>query len=455
MPLLGFLSRDTTDPHKDVDWALSEVEKKTADIFQVLSSGEKRQTSSYSLDSNNGVCIRNFSSSTGKLVGFSKTTITCLQTPTAMTHFRSDCIRDYAKACHAKCPVSLTSTKLRKHAATLLTVLNMTDTEMDQLANFLGLDIRIHREFCRLPEKTLQLAKISKVLKALEQGRLSEFHGKNLDEITTGPNECVLETEEEALTREDENYYFPDNGKAAQKKRPSTQKEELQQLERSNSDFQKEIRALKKDVHRYTTALERHKPFCRLGASALTTTSSQAPEPVDPNKSTRPSLSSALSSHSVFTPPPHSVFFRGFSTPASAEIDNLFQVELQDMAASTTLPSEPPLSAESFGAPLLDLHEFTGNSDNLHYQWSTSFAQASEDTALKPSEELMSASKLLLSLLSNPSPSGNLPTSSSNLDVPFQSNASSLAMMEECPGNLSFSDLLEDNEWILNAGTSE
>ena len=71
---------------------------------------------------------------------------------------------------------------------TLSTVLNMTDTEMDQLANFLGHDIRIHREFYRLPEKTLQLAKISKVLMALEQGRLSEFQGKNLDEISIDPN---------------------------------------------------------------------------------------------------------------------------------------------------------------------------------------------------------------------------------------------------------------------------
>ena len=36
--------------------------------------------------------------------------------------------------------------------------------------------------------KTLQLAKISKVLMALEQGRLAEFHGKNLDEIEIDPD---------------------------------------------------------------------------------------------------------------------------------------------------------------------------------------------------------------------------------------------------------------------------
>ncbi|XP_026120818.1 uncharacterized protein LOC113100254 [Carassius auratus] len=66
-----------------------------------------------------------------------------------------------------------------------------------QLANFLGHDIRIHREFYRLPEKTLQLAKISKVLMALEQGRLAEFHGKNLDEIGIDPDEKVVDCDEE------------------------------------------------------------------------------------------------------------------------------------------------------------------------------------------------------------------------------------------------------------------
>ncbi|KAJ4930347.1 hypothetical protein JOQ06_019351 [Pogonophryne albipinna] len=114
----------------------------------------------------------------------------------AMTE-SDDCMRGFAKTCGAKCPKSLTSTRLRKHAATLSTVLNMTDTEMDQLANFLGHDIRIHREFYRLPEKTLQLAKISKILMALEQGRLAEFHGKNLDEITIGPDERVIGSDDD------------------------------------------------------------------------------------------------------------------------------------------------------------------------------------------------------------------------------------------------------------------
>lgn len=42
------------------------------------------------------------------------------------------------------------------------TVLNMTDTEMDHLAYFLGHDLRVQIEFNKLMKKTTQLAKISR-----------------------------------------------------------------------------------------------------------------------------------------------------------------------------------------------------------------------------------------------------------------------------------------------------
>lgn len=99
----------------------------------------------------------------------------------------SDVIRHIAKSCGAKNPAALSSTKLRTHVATMSKVLNLKDNEMDDLAKFLGHDIRIHREYYRLPEGTLQLAKISKVLMALERGRLLEFKGKNWDQIDIDP----------------------------------------------------------------------------------------------------------------------------------------------------------------------------------------------------------------------------------------------------------------------------
>ena len=71
--------------------------------------------------------------------------------------------------------------------ATLSKVLNLQETELDQLADFMGHDIRVHRQFYRLPEGTLQLVKISKILMAMEQGRLSDFQGKSLEEINIDP----------------------------------------------------------------------------------------------------------------------------------------------------------------------------------------------------------------------------------------------------------------------------
>lgn len=48
---------------------------------------------------------------------------------------------------------------------------------------FLGHDIRVHREYYRLSENTIQLAIVSKLLLSLEKGA-DCYKGKSLDEIT-------------------------------------------------------------------------------------------------------------------------------------------------------------------------------------------------------------------------------------------------------------------------------
>jgi len=54
---------------------------------------------------------------------------------------------------------------------------------LDILAGFLGHNIRIHRNFYRLPQETLQLANVSKILLAYDRGQIASYKGKNLDEI--------------------------------------------------------------------------------------------------------------------------------------------------------------------------------------------------------------------------------------------------------------------------------
>jgi len=96
-----------------------------------------------------------------------------------LPHRSSDCLRTFANECGARNPAALTSTKLRKHIATMSQMLSLKRHELDLLANFLGHDIRIHREFYRLPEETLQMAKVSKLLLAMERGETTTLQGRN------------------------------------------------------------------------------------------------------------------------------------------------------------------------------------------------------------------------------------------------------------------------------------
>jgi len=54
---------------------------------------------------------------------------------------------------------------------------------LDILAGFLGHNIHVHCNFYRLPQETLQLAKVSKILLAYDRGQIASYKGKNLDEI--------------------------------------------------------------------------------------------------------------------------------------------------------------------------------------------------------------------------------------------------------------------------------
>lgn len=95
----------------------------------------------------------------------------------------NDALRKHVLLSHLKRPDVITSTKLRKHIATLSQLLNLEERELEMLANFMGHDITIHREFYRLPEHSLQLAKVGKLLVMLDEGKCSEYVGKSLDEI--------------------------------------------------------------------------------------------------------------------------------------------------------------------------------------------------------------------------------------------------------------------------------
>ncbi|XP_070711434.1 uncharacterized protein [Pempheris klunzingeri] len=129
--------------------------------------------------------------------------------PESETHWRgSDAIRQIAKERGAKRPESLSSTELRKHASTPSTALNLRDNETGVLANVLGHDIRVHRQYYGLPEGTPQLAKASKAPIALESGRLSDRKGMSPDQIQTDPDEEAPEARDGDLSAAGEDLSF-------------------------------------------------------------------------------------------------------------------------------------------------------------------------------------------------------------------------------------------------------
>ncbi|XP_065152275.1 uncharacterized protein [Paramisgurnus dabryanus] len=103
--------------------------------------------------------------------------------PGVMTNIRGcDCLRKYAKKSKAENPELLRSTKLRKQVATLCQLLDLSEQELEQVARFMGHDIRVHGDFYRQTDKTFQIAKISKLLFAMEQGTQT-LRGKNLNTL--------------------------------------------------------------------------------------------------------------------------------------------------------------------------------------------------------------------------------------------------------------------------------
>lgn len=99
-------------------------------------------------------------------------------------HIRGhDCLRNLAFEAKLSRPDLINATKLRKYIATVCQIFNLNENETDWLARHLGHDIRVHRDFYRLHDSSVELAKISRILLAVEGGKVHEFNGKKLSEI--------------------------------------------------------------------------------------------------------------------------------------------------------------------------------------------------------------------------------------------------------------------------------
>ncbi|XP_036814928.1 uncharacterized protein LOC110501685 isoform X1 [Oncorhynchus mykiss] len=92
------------------------------------------------------------------------------RSPDAASYVRgSDCLRKFAHECDAKNPESLIHATVRKEVAIHCQILNLNESELDQVAKLLGHDTQVHKEYYRLSENAAHLAEISKLLLAMDQ----------------------------------------------------------------------------------------------------------------------------------------------------------------------------------------------------------------------------------------------------------------------------------------------
>ena len=82
----------------------------------------------------------------------------------------SDVIKEFAKEAGVTDGSIFTFTQLRKQVATLSQTLHISKWEQDQLATFLGHDIRVHRSVYRQPIEVMDRAKVAKILLSVNKG---------------------------------------------------------------------------------------------------------------------------------------------------------------------------------------------------------------------------------------------------------------------------------------------
>lgn len=93
-------------------------------------------------------------------------------------------MRKLANQCRPDlCNTLMRSTNLRKQLATMSQILNLSLRDQDVLAKFMGHDLSVHREYYRLPESTLEVAKVAKILHSINEGKLSSVKDSTLDEL--------------------------------------------------------------------------------------------------------------------------------------------------------------------------------------------------------------------------------------------------------------------------------
>lgn len=181
LTLETYLKADTGPVNKDIYETLSPVEKQMSHRLTRLVTRGKRGRKVPILLLERTKASLDFLVEKRREVGILEENPFLFARLSTTTNLRGcDCLRRYAEESKAKNPELLRSTRLRKHVATLCQLLDLSNQELEQVARFMGHDIRVHCEYYRQTDKTFQVAKIGKLL--MEHGAES-LKGKSLQTL--------------------------------------------------------------------------------------------------------------------------------------------------------------------------------------------------------------------------------------------------------------------------------
>ena len=96
-------------------------------------------------------------------------------------HLRgNDCMRKILdKVVDLNSPERIRSTELRKYCATVSQIADLSEGDLRWLADHLGHNLDVHREYYRLRDSTIELSKVSRLLLAMDEGNAKNFAGKS------------------------------------------------------------------------------------------------------------------------------------------------------------------------------------------------------------------------------------------------------------------------------------
>lgn len=183
----------------------------------------------------------------GESVGIPSSNPFCFASRSSTGHLNNwQALHLIAQEANLSHPEHVTSTKLRKYNATVSQWFDLNHGELEWLSNHMGHDLNIHKDFYRLHNFTIEIAKVSRLLMAINTGNASKLIGKQLDEINLDDfqfegHEDV--PEEHFAEPVEERVYSEDMSKSSSKRRKTSQKpNRVHHLSDSEDDRAKPIK---------------------------------------------------------------------------------------------------------------------------------------------------------------------------------------------------------------------